>query len=290
MTKSTITREQAEDTIEGLEGLISSGIQSVYLDMALSGMRQLLAAMDSEPVYQCEFCHADASGELQWHWEDVNKDFYEQYDSERRSQRRILNSAPQPAPEMAAIVERLNASGYEYGGGEVTPQNAAAVVDILLQQLDDAVQGQNTQSAPECEPVKRFNADQMHRICLEATRHFDKYGAMAMEVNKLLGRIPAQQPVVESEFIPKNLDKALGVVGVALPESKEEFNFQIERWIQRLIDRVIRYADEFKEQPASAARMVVIPTIWKHYTAAQTAAVYEKAMTDAGIEWRSIDD
>ncbi|EBH7531337.1 DUF551 domain-containing protein [Salmonella enterica] len=53
-----------------------------------------------------------------------------------------------------------------------------------------------------------------------------------------------------NEFIPKNLDKALGVVGVALPESKEEFNFQIERWIQRLIDRVIRYADEFKEQPA----------------------------------------
>lgn len=51
-----------------------------------------------------------------------------------------------------------------------------------------------------------------------------------------------------NEFIPKNLDKALGVVGVALPESKEEFNFQIERWIQRLIDRVIRYADEFKEQ------------------------------------------
>lgn len=57
-------------------------------------------------------------------------------------------------------------------------------------------------------------------------------------------------PVVISEFIPKNLDKALGVVGVALPESKEEFNFQIERWIQRLIDRVIRYADEFQEQPA----------------------------------------
>lgn len=59
------------------------------------------------------------------------------------------------------------------------------------------------------------------------------------------------QPVpVYNTFIPKNLDRALGVVGVALPESKEEFNFQIERWIQRLIDRVIRYADEFKEQPA----------------------------------------
>ncbi|EOE2717246.1 hypothetical protein ACKDBV_004155 [Klebsiella oxytoca] len=39
-----------------------------------------------------------------------------------------------------------------------------------------------------------------------------------------------------------------------------------------------------------AARMVVIPTIWKHYTAAKTATIYEKAMTDAGTEWRSIDD
>lgn len=59
----------------------------------------------------------------------------------------------------------------------------------------------------------------------------------------------AQQPV-GNEFIPKNLDRALGVLGMALPESKEEFNLQSERWIQRLIDRVIRYADEFKEQPA----------------------------------------
>lgn len=72
--------------------------------------------------------------------------------------------------------------------------------------------------------------------------------------NQEVGDIPlyrhAQPVPVDKEFIPKNLDKALGVVGVALPESKEEFNFQIERWIQRLVDRVIRYADEFKEQPA----------------------------------------
>lgn len=44
-----LTREQAVDTIQGLEVLISRGVQSVYLDMALAGMRQLLAAMDSEP-------------------------------------------------------------------------------------------------------------------------------------------------------------------------------------------------------------------------------------------------
>lgn len=76
--------------------------------------------------------------------------------------------------------------------------------------------------------------------------------------NQGVGDIPlyrhAQPVPVDKEFIPKNLDKALGVVGVALPESKEEFNFQTERWIQRLIDRVIRYADEFKEQP-----MPVVP-------------------------------
>ncbi len=77
----------------------------------------------------------------------------------------------------------------------------------------------------------------------------------------IVGDVPlyrhAQSMPVDKEFIPKKLDKALGVVGVALPESKEEFNFQIERWIQRLIDRVIRYADEFKEQPVP-----VVPDEW----------------------------
>ncbi|HDS4881891.1 TPA: hypothetical protein QHU85_002425 [Klebsiella aerogenes] len=52
-------------------------------------------------------------------------------------------------------------------------------------------------TAMDSEPVKRVNADQMRRVCLEANRHLDKYGAMAKEVNKLLGRIPAQPaPVV----------------------------------------------------------------------------------------------
>ncbi|HDW1351337.1 TPA: DUF551 domain-containing protein [Klebsiella michiganensis] len=55
-------------------------------------------------------------------------------------------------------------------------------------------------AAMDSEPVKRVNADQMHHVCLEANRHLDKYGAMAKEVNKLLGRIPAQPaPVVLDE-------------------------------------------------------------------------------------------
>ncbi|HBS2505129.1 TPA: hypothetical protein MAD76_001519 [Klebsiella variicola subsp. variicola] len=61
--------------------------------------------------------------------------------------------------------------------------------------------------AMDSEPVKRVNADQMHHVCLEANRHLDKYGAMAKEVNKLLGRIPAQPaPVVpEEKPIPNTL-------------------------------------------------------------------------------------
>lgn len=56
--------------------------------------------------------------------------------------------------------------------------------------------------AMDSEPVKRVNADQMHHVCLEANRHLDKYGAMAKEVNKLLGRIPAQPaPVVSAELL-----------------------------------------------------------------------------------------
>lgn len=60
----------------------------------------------------------------------------------------LLFTHPAPESELKAIVERLNVSGYECGDGPVTTRNAAAVVDILLQQLDDAVQGRNAQPAP----------------------------------------------------------------------------------------------------------------------------------------------
>lgn len=48
----------------------------------------------------------------------------------------------------------------------------------------------------------------------------------------------------DSVFIPKDIESALAVMGVALPESKEEFNFSINRWVQRLVDRVIRVGPE----------------------------------------------
>lgn len=39
-----------------------------------------------------------------------------------------------------------------------------------------------------------------------------------------------------------------------------------------------------------AQPLVVIPTIWKHYPGAKVANIYEQAMNDAGVKWRSVDD
>ncbi|EPR0443165.1 hypothetical protein ACUZK0_000536 [Klebsiella pneumoniae] len=75
------------------------------------------------------------------------------------------------------------------GEGRAHVNQCAALFEIALVAMDS-------------EPVKRVNADQMHHVCLEANRHLDKYGAMAKEVNKLLGRIPAQPaPVVSAELL-----------------------------------------------------------------------------------------
>ncbi|WP_407226405.1 hypothetical protein [Enterobacter roggenkampii] len=82
---------------DGREGCATISITELAADAA-----KLLAALGADPVYQCEFCHHDENGELQWHWEDVNKSFYDQYDSERRGKRRVLYTAP-PVPYAAML-------------------------------------------------------------------------------------------------------------------------------------------------------------------------------------------
>ncbi|UFO02229.1 DUF551 domain-containing protein [Klebsiella variicola subsp. variicola] len=70
MTKSTITREQAEEAIDGLEGLISRGVQSVYLDIAIEGLRQLLFAMDQKPaLHRYRRKSVEPYGPYPWHYE-----------------------------------------------------------------------------------------------------------------------------------------------------------------------------------------------------------------------------
>lgn len=145
MTKSTITREWLQHQISAIEAV---GITD---SNTLTAFKLALAALDSEPVaywrkaFRADgFCYADGINSKRYHDENPqlplrDGDYWEVIPLYRHAQ---------PAPEITATVERLNASGYEYEGGEVTPQNVAAVVDILLQQLDDAVQGRNAQPAP----------------------------------------------------------------------------------------------------------------------------------------------
>lgn len=146
---------------------ISSGEAVVGIDFGNLIVRELaafrLAAMDSEPVIVVGDDGGDAL-----------------------SYRRLIQSFEpgtklylhaHPAPELAAIVERLNLSGYEYEGGEVTPQNAAAIVDTLLQQLDDAVQGRNAHPAKKVQPVMFIDGD-------ISTEDADKLAKVIREFNE----------------------------------------------------------------------------------------------------------
>lgn len=42
---------------------------------------------------------------------------------------------------------------------------------------------------------------------------------------------------------------------------------------------------QMKRQP-----MVVIPSIWSHYSGSKVAVIYENAMDKAGVKWLSVDD
>lgn len=91
-----LTREQAEDTIEGLEGMISRGVQSVYLDMAIAGMRQLIATLDSEPVAVVELSDYVTAAQLVGEG-PARKAVHELYEGALRIGDKLYRHA-QPAP------------------------------------------------------------------------------------------------------------------------------------------------------------------------------------------------
>ncbi|GEM_PF-3745825 len=100
--------EQQIKTLESrnrrLDGIIAAA------ERRIAELQEHRKADSVEVIYQCEFCHHDSNGDLQWHWEDVNKEFYDQYDVGRRGKRRVLYTAP-PAPVLTAdisgIIERF---------------------------------------------------------------------------------------------------------------------------------------------------------------------------------------
>ncbi|MCV5802303.1 hypothetical protein OFN34_26205, partial [Escherichia coli] len=94
------------------EGSNPSEAMSLRADEVAVLARIGKAVMSIAPVYQCEFCHHDATGQLQWHWEDVNKAFYDKYDPDRRGRRRILYTAP-PMPLVSADLLNMASSAIE---------------------------------------------------------------------------------------------------------------------------------------------------------------------------------
>lgn len=89
---SIITKESIADTIEGLELLANRGIQSVHIDMAIAGMRRLLASLEAEAVHQ--FIYNNPYEEGYTEWLDCNEDYFNGVPEDCR---RILYTAP-PAP------------------------------------------------------------------------------------------------------------------------------------------------------------------------------------------------
>lgn len=111
-----------------------------------------------------------------------------------------------------------------------------------------------TNNHPSHAPVSLDRLYQIREILSKAAAQSDGGNlgyAMADAVKVINGAISAfgAEPV---EFLPDNLDRALTILGVALPISKEEFNLDAERWMQRLINRVIRLESELIP-PAPAA-------------------------------------
>ncbi|WP_080337430.1 DUF551 domain-containing protein [Enterobacter ludwigii] len=98
---STITKESITDTIEGLEHLANSGIQSVYIDMAIAGMRRLLASLEAEAVYQ--FIYNNPYEEGYTEWLDCNKDYFNGVPEDCR---RILYTAT-PVPASDSLISEL---------------------------------------------------------------------------------------------------------------------------------------------------------------------------------------
>ena len=116
--------------------------------------------------------------------------------------------------ERLSYLEGLNARGV----GTAVPQQQFELA--CLRELLARMQSRTV-------TVKRVGADQMHRVCLEATRHLDKYAAMAREVNKLLGgavtNTTATQPVTVkltdvNEYLAEVHDKTLALTFRRLAE------------------------------------------------------------------------
>lgn len=103
-----------------------------------------------------------------------------------------------------------------------------------------------TNNHPANGPVSLERLHQISEILSKAAAQSDggNLGYAMADAVKVIDVAIAAFGAEPVEFLPDNLDRALTILGVALPISKEEFNLDAERWMQRLINRVIRLESE----------------------------------------------
>lgn len=103
-----------------------------------------------------------------------------------------------------------------------------------------------TNNHPAHGPVSLERLHQIREILSKAAAQSDggNLGYAMADAVKVIDGVIASFGAEHAEFLPDNLDRALTILGVALPISKEEFNLDAERWMQRLINRVIRLESE----------------------------------------------
>ncbi|HCJ9721741.1 TPA: hypothetical protein NV987_000104 [Escherichia coli] len=103
-----------------------------------------------------------------------------------------------------------------------------------------------TTNHPAHGPVSLNRLHQIREILSKAAAQSDggNIGYAMADAVKVIDLAIAAFGAEPVEFLPDNLDRALTILGVALPISKEEFNLDAERWMQRLINRVIRLESE----------------------------------------------
>lgn len=202
MSKSTITRERVAQ-IYAEYSKPNHSKQFNVLDSELTEIARIaLATMDGEPVaWDYEWASYITCEGPQDFKRIIEREAPPEWAIEEGQARNIIPLYRHAQPAQTGVDDDVRNIVGLLETNEWAEHCTETVLGSRLEAEITRLVG-SAQPVPECEPVKCFNADQMHRVCLEANRHLDKYGAMAKEVNKLLGRIPAQQPVIPSGLHP----------------------------------------------------------------------------------------
>ncbi|WP_240520124.1 hypothetical protein [Enterobacter roggenkampii] len=271
---STITKESIADTIEGLEHLANSGIQSVYIDMAIAGMRRLLASLEAEPV---AWTDADelrdvkngGNGYLFAIGGEANKF------ADPRRQMMLYTAPPAPVTNNAEPVAWL-----------WSHRKHPSEVSLVRPEDDERAEGahwsgwscQALYAAPPAPaPMKDHQLRELVNELRDIAVEYHGTQQLRERIARTVRAAMLQGADGNSPLIPDGLRLALSNAGIAAPESDEMLAATCEKYIQALVDWV---KDRKPFEPAK-----VVPDGWVMVpvepTMSQEIAGY-RTLTDTG--------